>query len=391
MICNKNLVAFTGGGTGGHIYPGLAVAEQLKKSSSEHGQTLTIAWIGNSKGMDKKIIENARGSDGKKIADFFYGIPSGKLRRYFSLQNFSDIFKIIAAYFSARRILRKLKPAALFSKGGFVSVPPCLAAKHLHIPVFTHECDFTLGLANRINFKSADTMFVSYEETKNKFSEEAQKRILVTGNPVRDAFYDTNPQKGLDFLQINESAEKRKPILLVLGGSSGAKQINDLIVENLDWLCQNYIVVHQTGLVNSDESLSKELKAKYGENYKPYTFIYEQMPDVLAAADLILSRAGANSIWEAAVLYKPMLLIPLCGSGTRGDQVDNAKFFEEKGAALVLLGQEANSENLKKSLTKMLEPDFRQAMKEKLCNISGGQKPSKQIAEYILNNIWRTE
>ena len=391
MICNKNLVAFTGGGTGGHIYPGLAVAEQLKKSSSEHGQTLTIAWIGNSKGMDKKIIENAHGSDGKKIADSFYGIPSGKLRRYFSLQNFSDIFKIIAAYFSARRILRKLKPAALFSKGGFVSVPPCLAAKHLHIPVFTHECDFTLGLANRINFKSADTMFVSYEETKNKFSEEAQKRILVTGNPVRDAFYDTKPQKGLDFLQINESAEKRKPILLVLGGSSGAKQINDLIVENLDWLCQNYIVVHQTGLVNSDESLSKELKAKYGENYKPYTFIYEQMPDVLVAADLILSRAGANSIWEAAVLYKPMLLIPLCGSGTRGDQVDNAKFFEEKGAALVLLGEEANSENLKKSLTKMLEPDFRQAMKEKLCNISGGQKPSKQIAEYILNNIWRTE
>ena len=391
MICNKNLVAFTGGGTGGHIYPGLAVAEQLKKSSSENGHPLTIAWIGNSKGMDKKIIENASGSDGKKIADSFYGIPSGKLRRYFSLQNFSDIFKIIAAYFSARRILRKLKPTALFSKGGFVSVPPCLAAKHLHIPVFTHECDFTLGLANRINFKSADTMFVSYEETKNKFSEEAQKRILVTGNPVRDAFYDTNPQKGLDFLQINESAEKRKPILLVLGGSSGAKQINDLIVENLDWLCQNYIVVHQTGLVNSDESLSKELKAKYGENYKPYSFIYEQMPDVLAAADLILSRAGANSIWEAAVLYKPMLLIPLCGSGTRGDQVDNAKFFEEKGAALVLLGQEANSENLKQSLTKMLEPDFRQAMKEKLCNISGGQKPSKQIAEYILNNIWRTE
>ena len=391
MICNKNLVAFTGGGTGGHIYPGLAVAEQLKKSSSENGHSLTIAWIGNSKGMDKKIIENAHGSDGKKIADSFYGIPSGKLRRYFSLQNFSDIFKIIAAYFSARRILHKIKPAALFSKGGFVSVPPCLAAKHLHIPVFTHECDFTLGLANRINFKSADTMFVSYEETKNKFSEEAQKRILVTGNPVRDAFYDTNPQKGLDFLQIKASDENCKPILLVLGGSSGAKQINDLIVENLDWLCQNYIVVHQTGLVNSDESLSKELKAKYGENYKPYSFIYEQMPDVLAAADLILSRAGANSIWEAAVLYKPMLLIPLCGSGTRGDQVDNAKFFEEKGAALVLLGQEANSENLKKSLTKMLEPDFRQAMKEKLCNISGSQKPSNQIAEYILNNIWRTE
>ena len=387
MICNKNLVAFTGGGTGGHIYPGLAVAEQLKKSSSEQGQTLTIAWIGNSKGMDKKIIENASGSDGKKIADSFYGIPSGKLRRYFSLQNFSDIFKIIAAYFSARRILRKLKPAALFSKGGFVSVPPCLAAKHLHIPVFTHECDFTLGLANRINFKSADTMFVSYEETKNKFSEEAQKRILVTGNPVRDAFYDTKPQKGLDFLQINESAEKRKPILLVLGGSSGAKQINDLIVENLDWLCQNYIVVHQTGLVNSDESLSKELKAKYGENYKPYSFIYEQMPDVLAAADLILSRAGANSIWEAAVLYKPMLLIPLCGSGTRGDQVDNARFFEEYGAAKVLVGEQATDENLKEALTEMLDEKVRAEYKENVKKLTGDKRPAEEIAKIIYNQI----
>ena len=390
MICNKNIVAFTGGGTGGHIYPGLAVAEQLKKSSSQKGQPLSIVWIGNTKGMDKKIIENATGSDGNKIADSFYGIPSGKLRRYFSLQNISDIFKIISAYFCARRILRKIKPAALFSKGGFVSVPPCLAAKHLHILVFTHECDFTLGLANRINFKSADTMFVSYEETKAKFSEENQKRIVVTGNPVRDAFYSTNKQKGLEFLNIKQSETNAKPVLLVLGGSSGAKQINELIVQNLDWLCENYIVVHQTGLVNSDESLSEQLKSKYGENYKPYSFIYEQMPDVVSAADVILSRAGANSIWEAAVLFKPMVLIPLCGSGTRGDQVDNAKFFEQKDAAVVLLGEDATSENLKNSLTKMLDPDYRKAMEQKLCNISGGEKPSKQIAEYILNNIWRT-
>lgn len=394
MICNKNLVAFTGGGTGGHIYPGLAVAEQLKKTSIEQGQPLEIVWIGNSKGMDKKIIENAKGSDGNKIASSFYGIPSGKLRRYFSLKNFSDIFKIISAYFCARRILRKIKPAVLFSKGGFVSVPPCLAAKHLHIPVFTHECDFTLGLANRINFKSADKMFVSYQETKAKFSQALQKRILVTGNPVRDAFYNTDSKKGLDFLKIDDgqgSLEKKKPVLLVLGGSSGAKQINDLIVENLDWLCQNYIVVHQTGLVNSDESLSEKLKEKYGENYKPYSFIYEQMPDVVSAADVILSRAGANSIWEAAVLCKPMVLIPLCGSGTRGDQVDNAKFFEEKEAALLLLGDEATSENLKQALTKMLDSDYRKTMEEKLRNISGGQKPSEQIAEYIFNYIWSTE
>ena len=147
-----------------------------------------------------------------------------------------------------------------------------------------------------------------------------------------------------------------------------------MIVENLDWLCQNYIVVHQTGLVNSDESLSEKLKEKYGENYKPYSFIYEQMPDVVSAADVILSRAGANSIWEAAVLCKPMVLIPLCGSGTRGDQVDNAKFFEEKEAALLLLGDEATSENLKQALTKMLDSDYRKTMEEKLRNISGGQR-----------------
>jgi len=386
MKYNKNLVAFTGGGTGGHIYPGLAVAEQLKKAALEKGQTLSIAWLGNSKGMDKKIIENARDSEGKLIADSFYGIPSGKLRRYFSWQNFTDLFKIIAAYFSARRILKKLKPSVLFSKGGFVSVPPCLAAKHLHIPVYTHECDFTLGLANRINFKSADKMFVSYEETRSKFSDEDKKRIIVTGNPVRAAFYHTDKQKGYDFLQLDKP---QKPLLLVLGGSSGAKQINDLVTQNLDWLCQHFILIHQTGLVNTDEALSEELKQKYGASYKPYSFIYEQMPDLISCVDIILSRAGANSIWEAAVLAKPMLLIPLSGSGTRGDQVDNASFFEEKGCADILLGEAANSDNLIKALSKLLDINYRKNMEEKLRKLSGEKIPAKEIAEYILEENWR--
>ena len=272
----------------------------------------------------------------------------------------------------------------MFSKGGFVSVPPCLAAKHLGIPVFTHECDFTLGLANRINFKSAKTMFVSYEETKNRLGTADQNRVVVTGNPVRPVFYQTNPRNGLKFLGIEN---KDKPVLLVLGGSSGAKQINELVWNNLEWLCQNYIVVHQTGLVNNNENQEIELKNKYGNYYKPFAFIYNEMPDVVACCDVILSRAGANSIWEAAVLSKPSVLVPLCGSGTRGDQVDNAKFFEEKKAALVLLGEKADSENLKIELTKMLDISFRNEMEKNIKAMVGEKKSVNVIAQYILDQI----
>ena len=162
MKLNKNVVAFTGGGTGGHIYPGLAVAQELKSLAKKDNKDLTIYWIGCSKGMDGTIINKAVDANGEKIVDSFIGIPSGKLRRYFSFKNFTDLFRIIGGYFSARRALRKIKPAVLFSKGGFVSVPPCMAAKHMEVPVYTHECDFTLGLANRINFMYAKTMFVSY-------------------------------------------------------------------------------------------------------------------------------------------------------------------------------------------------------------------------------------
>ena len=384
MKLNKNVIAFTGGGTAGHIYPGLAVAQELKTISKKENKEIKIYWIGCSKGMDGKIIEKAADSSGEKIVDGFIGIPSGKLRRYFSWQNFTDLFRIIGGYFSARRALRKLKPAVLFSKGGFVSVPPCMAAKHMDIPVYTHECDFTLGLANRINFMYAKTMFVSYEETKNRLKKDEQKRVIVTGNPVRDVFYTADENKGLEFLGITE---RTKPVLLVLGGSSGAKQINELVTENLEWLTQNFIVVHQTGLLNTDEKLSEELVKKYNSFYKPYQFIYEQMPDVVASADVILSRAGANSIWESAVLNKPMVLIPLCGSGTRGDQVDNAKFFEEYGAAKILVGEQATAENLKEMLNQMLDEKIRKEYAENVKKLAGAKRPAEEIAKIIYNQI----
>ncbi len=382
MKLNKNLICFTGGGTAGHIYPGLAVADELKSLAASNNKDIKIYWIGCSKGMDKNIVEKALGPEGKPTADKFYGIPSGKLRRYLSLKNLTDLFRIAGGFFSAFHILRKTKPALLFSKGGFVSVPPCLAAHLLHIPVYTHECDFTLGLANRLNFKSADYMFVSYEETKNRLSAADQKRVIVSGNPVRPVFYKTDAAKGLEFLGI-EKNDRAKPLLLVLGGSSGARQVNELVFENIDFLCQNFIVVHQTGLLNADDNRSAELSAKFPENYKPYNFIYEQMPDVVASADVILSRAGANSIWEAAVLLKPMVLVPLCGSGTRGDQVDNAEFFKSRGAAEVLLGAEADNQHLTEALTQMLDKAKRAAYSEALKKLTGDQAPANKIAEVL--------
>ncbi len=394
MKLNKNLVCFTGGGTGGHIYPGLAVADELKALAASQNNEIKICWIGCSKGMDRNIVEKAIGPDGKPTADKFYGIPSGKLRRYFSLKNLTDLFRIAGGFFAALHILRREKPALLFSKGGFVSVPPCLAAHLLHIPVYTHECDFTLGLANRINFKSADNMFVSYEETKNRLGPADQKRVIVTGNPVRPVFYKTDAEKGRLFLGLNKaeneteaSEKKNMPLLLVLGGSSGARQINELVYENIDYLCQRFIVVHQTGLVNADDNHSASLAEKYKGLYKPYNFIYQEMPDVVSAADVILSRAGANSIWEAAVLLKPMILIPLCGSGTRGDQVDNAEFFKSKGAAEVLLGKDADAQHLKLALDQMYDSQKRASYSEALKKLAGGEAPAKKIAGILLEKI----
>ena len=383
MKLNKNVIAFTGGGTGGHIYPGLAVADELRALAKKDNKQITINWIGCSKGMDGQLVKKAIGPDGIPTADNFYGIPSGKLRRYLSWQNFTDLFRIIGGYFAARRILKKTRPAILFSKGGFVSVPPVLAAKHLGIPVFTHECDFTLGLANRLNFKSANTMFVSYQETKDRLSESDRARVTVTGNPVRPVIYSADSKKGRDFLQITDNL----PILLVLGGSSGARQINELVWANLDWLCENFIVVHQTGLLNADSTTEQTLEQKYNGRYKPYQFIYEQMPDVLAAADVILSRAGANSIWEAAVLSRPMVLVPLCGSGTRGDQVDNAKFFGQKNAAIVLVGDQVTDDNLKQSLQKMLDEKTRNEYALNASKMTGDQKPAETIAAILYNQL----
>lgn len=377
-------VVFTGGGTGGHIFPGLAVAEVLaSKISSE------MYWLGNSKGIDKNIVESALAIPSLK----FIGIPSGKLRRYFSLKNFIDVFKVLAGFVKSFFILLKLKPDFVFSKGGFVSVPPCAAAKLLKIPVITHECDFSPGLATKLNVKFAKNILVSYPQTIQMLPKQIQSKTICTGNPVRLQFYSANAENGKTFINSQSS----KPVLLVLGGSLGAKQINNLIFESIQFLIEHFVVVHQTGEKNREDAetlkitLSKT-NSKYAENYKPIVFIKKEMPDVLAASSIIVSRAGANSVWEAAATGKPMILIPLGKESSRGDQIENAHFFASAGAAEILRDEDVNAKNFEKILKLFLEnPEKLKSMAQASLSLAKEQ-PAYIIADFLLtflhkNNI----
>jgi UDP-N-acetylglucosamine--N-acetylmuramyl-(pentapeptide) pyrophosphoryl-undecaprenol N-acetylglucosamine transferase len=319
-------IAFTGGGSGGHIYPGLAVASYIKKQIP-----CRIFWIGSDTEKFRSAVLDA-GFE-------FFGISSGKLRRYFSPKNFADIFKVAAGFFAARRILKREKPALLFSKGGFVSVPPCAAAASLGIPVFTHESDLTPGLATRINIRFARKIFVPYEESLPFFPASRKERICVSGNPIRPEFRAADPAKGRAFL----GAGGDDRILLVLGGSQGAREVNELIRASLPKLTEIFFVVHQTGPLT-------DWDLKPSRRYRPYPFIRDELPHVIATADIVLGRSGAGTIWEIAALGRPMVLIPLSGSGTRGDQVENARYFERAGAALTLLGKGVSPENLLQTL-----------------------------------------
>ena len=328
---NMPAIAFAGGGTGGHIYPGLAIIGALKDDTpSPH-----IFWIGDRNGADGSLV--------KSFDVQFFGIHSGKLRRYISIKNISDIFNIIAGFFESRRILKKEKPCLLFSKGGFVSVPPVIAAYTLGIPVWTHESDLSPGLATKINALFAKKIYVSFSNTVNFFGGSKREKITVTGNPVRSAFYRADAARGRRFA----GAADGEPILLALGGSQGAREINELIRAALPELCSRFIVVHQTGGFSDGEhgadgksavpGQDPEKRYSEGGRYVQVPYIKGEMPDVLAAAALVVGRSGAGAVWECAAAGKPMVLVPLSGSGTRGDQVENARYFAEKGAAVCLI------------------------------------------------------
>lgn len=364
-------IVFTGGGTGGHIFPGIAVAEVLQKETN-----VPIIWIGSNNATDQAYVRSGRIT--------FYGIPAGKLRRYFSLKNLIDGFKIIGGFFASLVLLLRFRPDFVFSKGGFVSVPPCAAARCLKIPVITHECDFSPGLATRINARFAKRIFISYAKTAAFFPHSVQQKLIVTGNPVRLRFYTADAETGKAFIRYTGN----KPILFVQGGSLGAVQINLLVEQSIIFLAEHFFIVHQTGAQHRMQGdRIKELLAHerpdLSEQYRPFPFIREQMPDVLAASSLVMARAGANTIWEAAAAGKPLLLLPLEKGSSRGDQIENASFFAEQGAAKVLYSGEATVQALCKQLTDFLEhPEQLTAMAHASAALTG-EKPAVKIAQLL--------
>lgn len=310
------VIAFTGGGTGGHIYPGLAVIQALK----EKGFAGRIVWIGSKKPLDRSIVE--------KEGIEYYAIPSGKLRRSLNFQNLADAFRVVAGYFASRRLLASLKPAFLFSKGGYVSVPPCRAAASMGIPYCTHESDTSPGLATRLNAAKAARILVSWPQTVSLIAAPLRSKVTVVGNPVRPGLFKGDAEKGRAFL----AAPSGLPIVFFVGGSQGSRQVNDIVRAILPDLAGKAFVVHQTG----KELFDPEFHSAKPGRYIALPYIGNEMSDILAASTLVAGRAGAGTVWEAAALGKPMVLIPLAGTGTRGDQVENAEMAEKAGAAVCL-------------------------------------------------------
>jgi UDP-N-acetylglucosamine--N-acetylmuramyl-(pentapeptide) pyrophosphoryl-undecaprenol N-acetylglucosamine transferase len=272
-------IYFTGGGTAGHVYPGLAVAGELKKEAAARGIDAEILWIGSRKGMERGIVEAAGIS--------FAGIASGKLRRYISYRNIIDVFRILLGVIQAYVLIRGGRPAVIFSKGGYVSVPPVFAARIAGIATVTHESDFDPGLATKINAKSASEVIVSYEQTKGYFPEGIRKKVYIAGNPVRSEILSGRRESGLRFLGFPDT----KPLLLVVGGSQGAKRLNGLVKSVLPELLKSWNVVHQTGASASNIQDTGE-----APGYRQFEYIENEYGDILAASDLVLCRAGATTL-----------------------------------------------------------------------------------------------
>ena len=309
-------IVLTGGGTAGHVTPNIALIPKLRELGYK------ISYIGSYEGIEKKLIE--------ELGIPYYGISSGKLRRYFDLKNFSDPFRVLKGFSQARKILKELKPDVVFSKGGFVTVPVVIAAKRLKIPALIHESDMTPGLANKLCLSSASRICCNFPET-------------VANLPADKAVLTGNAENGRKFCGFTAD----KPVLMVIGGSLGAASVNDNVRKILPELLKEFQVVHLCGKGKTDESLNGTA------GYVQYEYIQDELPDLFAMADIVISRAGANAICEIRELHKPNLLIPLSAKASRGDQILNARSFERQGFSKVLEEEEITEEKLLETIRQL--------------------------------------
>lgn len=302
-------IVLTGGGTAGHVTPNIALIPYLKKEGYD------VYYIGSKGGMEEELI--------KKCDIPYYGVSSGKLRRYFDKKNFSDIFKVLKGIMQAKHIIRKIKPDVVFSKGGFVAVPVVVGAALNKVNVVCHESDITPGLANKLAMPFAKAVCTTFPEAVKHIKD---NKGIYTGTPIRDMLFTGKKEKGLEMCGFSGN----KPVILIMGGSQGSVKVNNSVRELLSKLLPKYDIVHLCGKGNLDENLSDK------EGYKQFEYISDELPDLFAMADMVISRAGSNAICEFLALHKPMLLIPLGKNASRGDQILNAESFKKQGFAEVI-------------------------------------------------------
>ena len=312
-------IVLTGGGTAGHVTPNIALIPYLKEAGYE------IHYIGSYDGIEKTLISD--------LDIPYYGISSGKLRRYLSLKNFTDPFRVLKGFSQAKRLMKEISPDIVFSKGGFVTVPVVKAAAKYRIPTILHESDMTPGLANKLCRKHAKKVCCNFPETVELFP---AGQAVLTGSPIRKELITGDKAAGLKLCGFNTE----KPVLMVIGGSLGALHVNEAIRNILHDLLEKYQIIHICGKGKVDESFYSTT------GYYQFEYVNAELKDLFAAADIVVSRAGANVICELLAMNKPNLLIPLPAGASRGDQILNAKSFDKSGYAKLLMEEDVTKESL---------------------------------------------
>ncbi|MCL2351153.1 MAG: undecaprenyldiphospho-muramoylpentapeptide beta-N-acetylglucosaminyltransferase [Firmicutes bacterium] len=348
-------IILTGGGTAGHVTPSLALLPGLKRAGYE------VFYIGSKNGIEKDIMA------GTGVP--YYGISAGKLRRYLDLRNITDVFRVLRGFGEAARLVRELKPDAVFSNGGFVAAPVVAAAKMAKVKAAVHESDITPGLANRLSIPFADVVCVNFPETAARIR---GGKAVLTGCPIRPELFGGSKKAGAELCAFHDT----KPVLLAIGGSLGSVKINEALRASLGRLCADFNVAHVCGKNNA----AQEIKAR---GYRQFEYVTGELPHLFAYADAVISRAGANTIFELLALQKPNLLIPLSKKASRGDQILNAESFRRQGFSAVLNEEELTPESLAEAAADLYvhREKYRRAMSA--CPVKNGAEEVLKVIKAL--------